>query len=127
MFINKLNQLYKPNRILFYQEASKEQIDDFYRGVIPEAVASHTGAFGTYDLPGVFYVKNLEKEVIGIEYRMDDERVVYPSELSSVVLEGSFFYSIEIDEEIKADRAFIDDLLAVFFRKSANPDLNIVR
>ena len=28
MFINKLNQLYKPKRILYYQEASKEQIDE---------------------------------------------------------------------------------------------------
>ena len=110
MFINKLNQLYKPKRILYYQEASKEQIDAFYQGVIPEKIAVCQGAFGTYDLPGVFYVKTLEKEVIGIEYRMEDERVSYPSDLSSVILDGAFFYSVEIDEEIKADRAFIDEL-----------------
>ena len=118
MFINKLNQLYKPKRILFYQEASKEQIEDFYKGVIPEKIAAHEGAFGTYDLPGVFYVKGLEKEVVGIEYRIDDERIAYPSGLSSVILEGSFFYSVEIDEEINADRAFIDEL----FSKIAQDD-----
>ena len=118
MFINKLNQLYKPKRILFYQEASMDQIDDFYQGVIPEKIAAHTGAFGTYDLPGIFYVKDLEKEVIGIEYRMEDERVNYPADLSSVILEGSFFYSIELDEEIEADRTFIDEL----FRKIAQDD-----
>ncbi len=112
MFINKLNQLYKPKRILFYQEASKQQIDDFYQGVIPEKIAALKGAFGTYDLPGVFYVKDLKKEVIGIEYRMEDERVAYPTDLSFVILEGSFFYSIEIDEEIKADRDFIDEIFA---------------
>ena len=78
MFINKLNQLYKPKRILYYQEASKEQIDAFYQGVIPEKIAIYQGAFGTYDLPGIFYVKDLAKEVIGIEYRMEDDRVVYP-------------------------------------------------
>ena len=110
MFINKLNQLYKPKRILYYQEASKEQIDDFYQGKITEKIAAHKGAFGTYDLPGIFYVKGMEKEVIGIEYRMGDERIDYPSDLSSVVLEASFFYSIEIDEEINTDRAFIDKL-----------------
>ena len=118
MFINKLNQLYKPKRILYYQEASKEQIDAFYHGVIPEKIAVYQGAFGTYDLPGVFYVKALEKEVIGIEYRMEDERVSYPSDISSVILDGGFFYSIEIDEEIKADRAFIDEL----FEKIAQDD-----
>lgn len=118
MFINKLNQLYKPKRILFYLDASKEQIDDFYKGVIPEKIAVHKGAFGTYDLPGIFYVKSLGKEVIGIEYRMEDERVSYPTDLSSVILEGSFFYSVEIDEEIKADRTFIDEL----FKKIAQDD-----
>ncbi len=112
MFINKLNQLYKPKRILYYQEASKEQIDAFYQGVIPEKIAIYQGAFGTYDLPGIFYVKDLAKEVIGIEYRMEDDRVVYPSELSSVILEGAFFYSVEIDEGIKVDRTFIDELFA---------------
>lgn len=112
MFINKLNQLYKPKRILYYQEASKEQINAFYKGVIPEEIATHAGAFGTYDLPGIFYVKALEKEVIGIEYRIEDEGTSCPAGLSSVILEGAFFYSVEIDEEIRADRAFIDDLFA---------------
>ncbi len=116
MFINKLNQLYKPKRILYYQDASKEQIDAFYQGVIPEKIAIYQGAFGTYDLPGIFYVKDLEKEVIGIEYRTEDDRVVYPSELSSVILEGAFFYSVEIDEGIKVDRTFIDELFAKIAR-----------
>ena len=58
MFINKLNQLYKQKRILYYQEASKEQIDAFYHGVIPEKIAVYQGAFGTYDIPGCrYYVK----------------------------------------------------------------------
>jgi len=112
MFINKLNQLYKPKRILYYQEASKEEIDAFYRGILPEKIEAHRSAFGTYDLPGIFYVESLDKDVIGIEYRTDDERVSYPSDLSSVILEGAFFYSVEIDEGIKADRAFIDELFA---------------
>ena len=112
MFINKLNQLYKPKRILYYQEASEEQIDNFYQGIISEEIAAHKGAFCTYDLPGIFYVKGLEKTVIGIEYRMDDERVDYPSDLPSVILENSFFYSVEIDAEINADREFIDKLFA---------------
>ena len=129
MFINKLNQLYKPKRILYYQEASKEEIDAFYQGRVPEQIAACQGAFGTYDLPGIFYVKALEKEVIGIEYRMEDERVAYPTDLSSVILEGAFFYSVEIDEEIKADREFIDELFAKIARDDdahrVYTDLNI--
>ena len=62
MFINKLNQLYKPKRILYYQEASQEQIDAFYQGVIPEKIAVHRDAFGTYDLPGVFMLKLWKKQ-----------------------------------------------------------------
>ncbi|MBR6223157.1 MAG: EAL domain-containing protein [Lachnospiraceae bacterium] len=110
MFVNKLNQLYKPKRILYYEEVSKEQIDDFYRGEISEKIAAYKGTFGTYDLPGIFYVKGLKKEVIGIEFRMEDDRITYPTDLSSVVLDGSFFYSVEIDEGINADRVFIDEL-----------------
>ncbi len=118
MFINKLNQLYKPKRVLYYLEASGDEIDAFYKGVVPEEIEAHRGAFGTYDMPGVFFVKALGKEVIGIEYRTDDERIAYPSGLSSVILDDAFFYSVEIDEEIKADRAFIDEL----FTKIAQDD-----
>ena len=73
MFINKLNQLFKPSRILFYIDASPEEIQNFYAGHIPESLARYSNAFGTYDYPGVFFVDGLQKEVIGIEYRPDDQ------------------------------------------------------
>ena len=69
MFVNKLNQLYKPERILYYMEASDEDIRAFYRGEIKDEIARYRNAFGTYDVPGVFFVDSLDKEVIGIEYR----------------------------------------------------------
>ena len=75
MFINKLNQLYKPKRILYYIDASNDQIDAFYNGSIPETLTQYSTAFGTYDNPGVFYIQQLQKEVIGIEYRHDDPRI----------------------------------------------------
>ena len=86
MFINKLNQLYKPERILYYTEASPEEIQAFYSGTIPKAVAKYSNAFGTYDYPGVFFIKELQKEVIGIEYRPDDSRIEYPSNLKTLPL-----------------------------------------
>ena len=49
MFINKLNQLYKPKRILYYVEAGEAEVCDFYKGNVPEAVAKYANAFGTYD------------------------------------------------------------------------------
>ena len=110
MFINKLNQLYKPKRILYYIDAGNDQIDAFYNGSIPETLTQYSTAFGTYDNPGVFYIQQLQKEVIGIEYRHDDPRIEYPAELKSIVLEEAFFYSIEIDDDIKINKDFIQKI-----------------
>ena len=110
MFINKLNQLYKPNRVLYYMDATPEQIQAFYRGTLPEDIAKYSNAFGTYDYPGVFFVEGLGKEVIGIEYRPDDARVEYPKELKTIPLDASFFYSVEIDDDVQIDYDFIKQL-----------------
>ena len=96
MFINKLNQLYKPKRILYYVDASEEDIQTFYKGVIPQSLEKYSNAFGTYDYPGIFFVQNLQKEVIGIEFRGNDSRIEYPADLKSIELEPAFFYSVEI-------------------------------
>jgi len=110
MFINKLNQLFKPKRILYYIDATAEEIQNFYAGHIPESLARYSNAFGTYDYPGVFFVDGLQKEVIGIEYRPDDQRIEYPSGLKTIKLDASFFYSIEIDDDIEINYPFIKEL-----------------
>lgn len=110
MFINKLNQLYKPKRILYYIDASKEDIRAFYNGIIPPSVKKYSSAFGTYDYPGIFFVKTLQKEVIGIEFRKNDSRINYPTELKSVEVDASFFYSVEIDDDVEIDLHFIKKL-----------------
>ena len=110
MFINKLNQLFKPSRILYYIEASPEEIQNFYLGNLPKALADYTNVFGTYDYPGLFFVKELQKEVLGIEYRADDKRIAYPTNLKKISLEPAFFYSAEIDDDIKIDYPFIKKL-----------------
>ena len=118
MFINKLNQLFKPSRILYYTEVSPEEIRNFYNGVLPENIAKYTNAFGTYDYPGLFFVDGLQKEVIGIEYRPDDARVSYPSDLKSTKLDAAFFYSVEIDDDIEITYPFIKNL----FKEVAKED-----
>ena len=90
MFINKLNQLYKPKRILYYIEAD-DDINSFYRGTVPDALKQYANTFGTYDSPGVFFVRSFEKPVIGIEFRLDDHKIEYPTSLKSVVLDQTFF------------------------------------
>ena len=110
MFINKLNQLYKPNRILYYTDATPEEIQAFYKGQLPEEISKYSNAFGTYDYPGVFFIAGLQKEVIGIEYRPDDPRVEYPVGLKTVPLDASFFYSVEIDDDVQIDFPFIKQL-----------------
>ena len=118
MFINKLNQLYKPKRILYYVDASEEDIQAFYKGVIPQSLEKYSNAFGTYDYPGIFFVQNLQKEVIGIEFRGNDSRIEYPTDLKSIELEPAFFYSVEIDDDVEIDFPFIKNL----FEKIAKED-----
>ena len=40
MFVNKLNQLYKPYRLLYYYEASPEEIRNFREGIVPEMIGN---------------------------------------------------------------------------------------
>ncbi len=82
----------------------------FYTGTLPQAIEKFSNAFGTYDNPGVFFLKELHKEVIGIEFRPDDSRIEYPTDLKSITLEASFFYSVEIDDDIKINYPFIKNL-----------------
>ena len=110
MFINKLNQLYKPKRILYYMEAAPQDLEAFYKGQVPELLAKYSDAFGTYDNAGLFYIKGLEKEVLGLEFRINDPRIKYPEDLKSVELDASFFYSVEIDDDIEIDLPFIKKL-----------------
>ena len=91
MIINRLNQLYKPKRTLYYIDTSKEDVLSFYKGVVPPVVEKYADAFGAYDYPGVFYVRHLQKEVIGIEFRNGDMRIEYPTEMKSLELDASFF------------------------------------
>ncbi len=112
MFVNKLNQIYKPNRILYYYDASPEEIKAFYAGQVPQIILKYSNAFGTYDYPGVFFVDGLEKEVIGIEYRANDSRVEYPTGFKTISLEASFFYTVEIDDDVEINYPFIKELFA---------------
>ncbi len=110
MIVNRLNQLYKPKRTLYYIDASQEDIQSFYKGVVPPPVEQYADAFGTYDYPGIFYVRQLQKEVIGIEFRNGDPRIKYPAEMRSLELDASFFYSIEIDDDAEVDLPFVRNL-----------------
>ena len=110
MFINKLNQLYKPQRLLYYIEATDQELKDFYKGQLPEKIACYSNAFGTYDYPGLFFIKDLGREVIGIEFRADDPRVEYPAGLKTIPLDAAFFYSVEIDDDVDVNFPFIKKL-----------------
>ena len=114
MFINKLNQIYKPDRLLYYIPVTEDDIHAYPKGLIPEKVRAYSGAFGTYDYPGVFYVKSMDTPVIGIEYRMDDERIAYPKDMECIRLEASFFYSVEMENEIEIDRESVVELFSCF-------------
>ena len=118
MFVNKLNQLYKPFRRLYYCDATPEEIEAFRKGTPSKSVSKYENAFGTYDHVGVFYVKKLGRFVIGIEFRVGDDRVHYPDELKFIELEGTFFYSVEVDSGVATD----PDAIREIFEKIAQDD-----
>lgn len=128
MFINKLSQIYKPNRILYYIDATDEEIQAYYDGTVPESIAEYANKFGTYDYPGVFFIEPLGKSdserkfpkpVIGIEFRENDSRIKYPQNLKSVHLNEVFFYSVEIENEIEIN---IHSIKQIFERVSKDDD-----
>ena len=110
MFVNKLNQLYKPDRLLYYIDASEDDLARFAQGIIPDEIGKYAGSFGVYDYPGVFLIKTMARPVIGIEFRIGDDRISYPEALASIRLAGSYYCSIEMDDEIAIDRDIITDL-----------------
>lgn len=98
-------RLYKPNRTLYYMEPSEKEKEDFYLGNVPDVVKKYEGEFGTYDAPGLFRVGDME--VIGIEYRPDDERINYPKELKMLNLRASFMISVLLADEDYASKESI--------------------
>ena len=111
MFVNKLNQLYKPERVLLYRNAESGEIEKFLAGKSLPDFEKYKNKFGTYDAPGIFFLDHFEEPVIGVEYRMNDPRIDYPAGLQSIVLKESFFCSLEIDNEISFDKDTIGELI----------------
>ena len=84
MYESELNQLYKPDRLLYYMDATEEEVQAFAGGVIPERFLKYENSFGQYDYPGLFFIKSYDRAVLGIEYRIGDERIAYPDDLASI-------------------------------------------
>lgn len=93
---------YKPNRILYYMEPTENEIDDYLKGVIPDSLKVYDGAFGTYCSPSLFIIGDEEpkRKVIGIEYRPDDLRIEYPTDLNMVNMEASYMVSAVLPEDV---------------------------
>ena len=123
MFVNKLNQLYKPDRLLYYISATDEDVRAFLDGAVPDKISRYTDSFGTYDYPGVFFIRSFDTPVIGIEFRSDDDRIEYPEDLESTVIDGSYYYSCELDDEIEVTREAITGL---FWRFAGDDDAHRV-
>ena len=118
MFINKMNQLYKPRRVLYYSETTIDELKEVNAGRFPERIGKYTNSFGTYDYPGVFMIKGFELPVIGIEYRINDPRIEYPTDLKSIEVDAHFFYSVEMDNDIEMS----PEAVSKIFRQMALDD-----
>lgn len=97
--------LYKPDRILYFIKPTLEEKNDFYLGILPDTLSKYDGVFGTYDSPGLFIIKqgDITCEVIGIEFRPNDNRITYPVDLEYIYLKGSFMISAMDTEDCTFD------------------------
>lgn len=88
----KTGSIYKPERILYYIYPTEEEKHNFYRGILPDSLMAYDGAFGTYDCPGLFKIREQDcvKEVLGIEFRPNDSRICYPKDCQSMKLQSGF-------------------------------------
>lgn len=84
--------IYKPDRLLYFIEPTDLEMENFYKGMVPDSLMAYNGAFGTYDCPGLFIIKtdNGPVNLLGIEFRPDDDRIDYPKNLKSMMLPHSF-------------------------------------
>lgn len=105
------NHLYKPRRLLYYVPVNDINKEKFFAGIIPDELLLFDGQFGTYDAPGLFIVDKDGKktEVIGIEFRPDDETLDYPVGLDSLVLDGSYMISAEFTDDGRLNDAKIEE------------------
>lgn len=103
-----INHIFKPKRLLYYIQASDIDITNMYLGLLPDAFTQYLDTFGTYDCPGIFRIRMDKKDmtVIGVEFRKDDPRVIYPANLECMELPASFMMGIDIttDESLDCDK-----------------------
>lgn len=111
-----INHIFKPLRILYYIPATDDDITNMYLGIFPDAFTQYKDAFGTYDCPGIFRINCGDKKmtVIGMEFRKDDPRVLYPAQLESIELSPSFMMGIDITSDTSLDNKKVDDILSEY-------------
>lgn len=111
-----INHIFKPQRLLYYIQASESDITNMYLGIIPDIFNQYKESFGTYDSPGIFRIKlnNLDMRVIGIEFRKDDSRIIYPANLECIELPASFMMGIDITSDISLDCDKVNEIISEF-------------
>lgn len=93
--------IYKPRRLLYYIHPTDEEKTNFYQGILPDSLMCYDGAFGTYDHPGLFRILDTDgfTEVMGIEFRPEDNRIKYPADLEICELPACYMISALITED----------------------------
>ena len=111
-----INHIFKPRRLLYYIQATETDITNMYLGIIPEIFNQYIDAFGTYDCPGIFRIRTdeINMRVIGMEFRMNDSRVIYPANLEHMELSPSFMMGIDITSDISLDCEKVESIIQEF-------------
>lgn len=112
----------KPDRELYYMDTTEQDIAEFYSGKMPEKIQQYEEAYGTYDCPGLFYIKNEEQElkVLGIEYRPNDDDVEYPAHLNHVWLPMCVMTKDAISEDVRLSDETIWDIIGIGEKRIEN-------
>ena len=110
--------VHRPERRLYYlPEIIEEEYQSIIDGVCPFAIKNYLGAFGTYDVAGVFYLPpQLQKtigmdRVIGIEFRDNDSAVELPKDLPFVVLPACDIVIRDMDYSQQLNGELLDEII----------------
>ncbi len=110
--------IHRPERLLYYLPEVTDEVQVCIRdGVCPAAFKAYQHGFGTYDDVGIFYLPEKAKAdvgqdwVVGLEFRMNDERVKLPEDLPCIVIPESYMITMDVAYEYQLNEELLRETI----------------
>lgn len=107
-----LNVIHRPNRILYYLPAEENDYDKvIFSGGVPECFEKYENAFGAYSDAGIFITPHDRNKMVGIEFRINDDRIDYPDQFMKKELQAEYMLVVEVTSDYDLSYDAIRELL----------------